>query len=373
MFPARPTREDLTKPWRTTFDYTPRQVLHRYWYTMQSNPEFHQDDDQLPNLTSMMGVSSISQSQDHGLNVGPSLYGSSFGDRCVSIFTHCHDLACEHTVDPGADLEGDSTRKKPCGPNCTRYVSLKTSGLHVQSFNNICEVRFVCPTCIEAWIRQQFKKMNEQRSVFDGNLVATLRNTIEEEVVFWTHRLVARLTDHYFLEYHMRPVEGISGVFRLAHVETYAYMDAPSQDIALNLNFTGRKIDYELARTAPRPPLSRAWDFRDEAGTKNRKRSASPAADSDVSDMDINEDASSGHQKKKTKHVRHRRYRSPIRTRGLVKKTKEQEKLEKDIDQLADTLLDTKVGEGKGDELMDKLMDDLGLMTVDEKKKAGED
>ncbi|KAF2119904.1 hypothetical protein BDV96DRAFT_595518 [Lophiotrema nucula] len=378
MFPARPTPQDLSRPWRISFDYTPRQVLRRYWHTMQSNPEFCQDHDQLPTLTSMMEDSSLSVRQDQKMNLEDGSCSSNFGDSCASSLTHCHDLACGHTVDPGANIEGDVISKKPCGPNCTRYVFLKTSGLHMQSFSSICEVRFVCPTCIEAWIRQQFRKLNEQRSMVDGKPVAELHNTTEEEVVFWTHRLVARLIDNYFLEYHMRPAEGVSGVFRLSDVETYTYMDAPSQDIALNLNFTGRKIDYELARTAPRPcvpnpPRGRNWSYRDEAHSKTRDRSASPAADSDVSDMDINEGRSSRHQQKKPKHDKHYRYRSPIQTRGVVRKTKEQENLEKDIDQLADRLLDTKVGESKGDELMDKLMGDLGLMSVDEKQEDGDD
>jgi hypothetical protein len=69
-------------------------------------------------------------------------------------FTNHHNLECGHTITtyPLFPIAG----KLPCGPTCAPYALPLSAELPRKSFDSISEAPFVCSTCIETFIRDNY-------------------------------------------------------------------------------------------------------------------------------------------------------------------------------------------------------------------------
>ncbi|KAF2874017.1 hypothetical protein BDV95DRAFT_471118, partial [Massariosphaeria phaeospora] len=132
---------------------------------------------------------------------------------CDNMFTHYHDLICGHTITTSiTSPDIVHLLKAPCSSACVRYRYLKSTGLDMSCFSNISHVAFVCPACVEAYIRENYYAVDWQYR--ETGFVPSKYN--ETNIRVWTHRAVLRLVDS-----GLRMAQGTTGVFSIVMAEKY--------------------------------------------------------------------------------------------------------------------------------------------------------
>ncbi|KAF2261794.1 hypothetical protein CC78DRAFT_619128 [Lojkania enalia] len=354
--------------------FIPRSIHLQYLFMMQSSPEFKQDSDQLASLTGALKNYEISNSValDPSKNIPPTQNHLKYGENCESSFTSSHDLVYKHTVTPRKSWGYQPNNKRHCGQNCTSYSALQASCVPISPLKSISSSdSYICPICVGALVRNQFIRLNVLRNKEPSKHLSSPSFNSEEEITFWTYRLIQKLETVSSLV----AAEAIEGVFRFNELDKYEDMEPQNDDIALNLDFRGRMVEYELTRIESQDTASislrnqQIRQHRDQEediasscakqGPSRDGRNLSTGNNDDVPPLDLNEAKS----RKRGVDQERRRYRSPIKLRHR-ENSRFVKKLDRDIDYIAEQLMDTKVGEGKGNALMDQLISDLGVMNV---------
>lgn len=334
MFPAKPPTPS-TRTYKSTLQFLPHSLLLRLHTEARrtNDPDLIAALDQVLQLTASMDQAYLGPEAQAMQDPDEPLVQSSANPscNCDDDFSYKHDLQCGHIVVTSTSLPTDNPIKAPCGPNCTRYGILNSSGLHMDAFSNISHHSFCCPVCVEQNVRKRYDQIHAAYSLM-GWTPSTDR---EKNLQVWTHHLVLRC-----IKNGMRMAQGVDGIFKMQGAEQY-------EELKHEL-FADAIVVAEPKATKPVVRRGRAWEMRTEIW--GRGRSESPASDYDgMFDFD---------SKKSSKY----------RERSVVRK----QRPDPEIDDLADHLFDAKVALLKDDDLMENLLLEFGSLGTGATEKNGE-